>query len=129
MRLQDATSEVADALAQRAADTEVPVCRLHRRQRHKALRHAARAAIALGRLMSSEGKPAAAGATTTTCVSCDDLGWVCENHPDRPWDGPRACSCGDAGAPSPACNAAGEGEVPRMPEGFRVEVDKDGWRH
>ncbi|MCP1763671.1 hypothetical protein ABIF64_008493 [Bradyrhizobium japonicum] len=26
--------------------------------------------------MSSEGKPAAAGATTTTCVNCDDHGWV-----------------------------------------------------
>ncbi|MCP1743843.1 hypothetical protein ABIF65_005516 [Bradyrhizobium japonicum] len=26
-------------------------------------------------------------------------------------------------------SAYGEGEAPRMPEGFRVEVDKDGWRH
>ncbi|MFK4499213.1 hypothetical protein ABIF90_000640 [Bradyrhizobium japonicum] len=34
--------------------------------------------------MPSEEKPLAADATTTTCVNCDDLGWVCENHPDRP---------------------------------------------
>ncbi|UQD69343.1 hypothetical protein JEY40_25360 [Bradyrhizobium japonicum] len=79
--------------------------------------------------MSSEDEPAAAGATTTTCVNCDDLGWVCENHPERPWDGPRACTCGGAGAPCPVCNVTGEGEVPRMPKGFQVEVDKDGWRH
>ena len=79
--------------------------------------------------MSNEEKPLAAGAMATTCANCDDLGWVCENHPDRPWEGPRACNCGGAGAPCPACNAAGDGEVPRMPEGFRVEVDKDGWRH
>ena len=79
--------------------------------------------------MPSKEKPMAVGATTMTCVNCDDLGWVCENHPDRPWDGARACTCGGAGAPCPACNAAGEGEVPRMPKGFQVEVDKDGWRH
>ncbi|MGK7059224.1 hypothetical protein AB4853_22425 [Bradyrhizobium sp. 1050_B9_N1_2] len=81
----------------------------------------------LARLMPGDEKPLAGSATT--CTKCDDLGWVGENHPDRPWDGRRACTCGGAGAPCPACNAAGEGEVPRMPEGFRVEVDKDGWRH
>ncbi|WP_025036151.1 hypothetical protein [Bradyrhizobium sp. DOA9] len=64
-----------------------------------------------------------------TCTRCDDTNWVCENHPDRPWDGPKACGCGGAGALCPACNVPGEGELPRMPEGFRVEVDKDGWRH
>ena len=68
----------------------------------------------------------AVGATTTTCVNCDDLGWVCENHPSLPWDGPRACACGGAGAPCPACNVTGKGEVPRMPEGLRVEVGQ-GW--
>ncbi|MET4513759.1 hypothetical protein [Bradyrhizobium sp. I1.7.5] len=73
--------------------------------------------------MSSDEKPLARG-STTTCVNCDDLGWVCENHPGRPWDSPRACTCGGAGAPCPACNFTNEG-APRMPEGFRVEVDKD----
>ncbi|MBR0746574.1 hypothetical protein JQ582_21825 [Bradyrhizobium japonicum] len=78
--------------------------------------------------MSSDEKPLAGGCATT-CTNYDDLGWVCENHPDRPWDGRRACSCGGAGAPCPACNVSGEGEVPRMPKRFQVEVDKDGWRH
>ncbi|MCP1768328.1 hypothetical protein ABIB94_008124 [Bradyrhizobium sp. JR7.2] len=76
-----------------------------------------------------EEKLLAAGTMTASCTNCDDLGWVCENHPDRPWEGPRACTCGGAGAPCLACNATGEGEGSRMPEGFQVEVDKDGWRH
>jgi hypothetical protein len=39
------------------------------------------------------------------CSSCSDSGYVCENHPDRPWgylvaDG---CECGAAGMPCPEC--------------------------
>jgi hypothetical protein len=25
-----------------------------------------------------------------TCLACEDTGWVCENHPDQPWEGPHA---------------------------------------
>lgn len=57
------------------------------------------------------------------CETCDDVGWVCENHPYRPWDGPRACTYGGAGAPCPDCNSPAEGERPRMPHGFKVEVE------
>jgi hypothetical protein len=33
------------------------------------------------------------------CKLCCDAGWVCENHPDRPWgDYPNGCECG-AGMP------------------------------
>jgi hypothetical protein len=63
------------------------------------------------------------------CTTCDDIGWVCEHHLDRPWDGPRACECDAAGAPCPSCNIPAESGIPRMPSGYRVEVDKDGWRH
>jgi hypothetical protein len=32
------------------------------------------------------------------CPNCDDTGWVCERHEDRPWDGGSsrhdACGCG-----------------------------------
>jgi hypothetical protein len=37
-----------------------------------------------------------------TCATCHDVGWVCENHPDRPWAKtmPRGCKCG-AGMPCP----------------------------
>jgi hypothetical protein len=49
------------------------------------------------------------------CTLCDDCGWVCENHPDRPWQGPRACDCGGAGAPCPSYNLAEGHEMPRLP--------------
>src|SRR5580692_411856 len=31
------------------------------------------------------------------CSLCEDCGWVCESHPDRPWEGEHACACGGAG--------------------------------
>jgi hypothetical protein len=31
--------------------------------------------------------------------------------------------------PCQVCNMADDGDVPRMPEGFKTEVDKDGWRN
>jgi hypothetical protein len=53
------------------------------------------------------------------CARCDDCGWVCEEHPYRPWQGVRACDCGAAGAPCPDCNTTedtSEGiEEPRLP--------------
>ncbi len=47
------------------------------------------------------------------CRNCDGTGWVCENHPDKPWaDGHlypgetrmTGCDCG-AGMPCQECNA------------------------
>jgi hypothetical protein len=64
-----------------------------------------------------------------TCARCKDSGWVCERHSESPWDGDQACRCGAPGAPCPACNAANDGEAPRMPSGFKTEVDKKGWRN
>jgi hypothetical protein len=63
------------------------------------------------------------------CSHCDDTGWVCEAHPDRPWEGARACGCGGAGDPCPDCNSSDEEHPPRMPPGFKADYDKDGWRH
>lgn len=63
------------------------------------------------------------------CFRCEDSGWVCENHPDCPWQGEHACGCGAAGAPCAACNRPDRGEAPRMPAGFKTLLDKDGWRH
>jgi hypothetical protein len=64
-----------------------------------------------------------------SCARCDDVGWVCENHPYRPFDGPRRCLCGGAGAPCPRCNQPTEGAAPRLPAGYKTEIDKDGSRH
>jgi len=61
------------------------------------------------------------------CSLCRDCGWVCEDHPGRPRDDPHACSCGGAGAPW--YHVPVEGETPQMPDGFKTEIDKDGWRH
>jgi len=62
------------------------------------------------------------------CLRCEDIGWVCEDHPGRPWERPHACPCGAAGAPCPDCNATSEGAAPRMPTGFKTEVGKNGRR-
>jgi hypothetical protein len=56
------------------------------------------------------------------CTVCDDCGWVCEAHQDKPWEGQHACPCW-------ICNATIDATAPRMRPGFKTEVDKDGWRH
>ena len=53
-----------------------------------------------------------------TCPLCDDFGWVCENHPNRPWEGHHACTCGGAGMPC-FCNGSDELSPPRCQAGSR----------
>jgi hypothetical protein len=36
------------------------------------------------------------------CTNCQDEGWVCEKHPNKPWRGGKGC-CGGAGMPC-VCN-------------------------
>lgn len=43
------------------------------------------------------------------CSHCHNTGWVCESHFGRPWSGPSACGCGDAGVPC-SCNPNAEYE-------------------
>lgn len=38
----------------------------------------------------------------TLCPLCQNEGWVCEDHPDKPWHGGAGC-CGAAGEPC-RCN-------------------------
>ena len=59
------------------------------------------------------------------CPRCDNTRRVCENHLDRPFLGERACGCGGAGAPCPACNkidATDPDDVPAMPAGFKPDL-------
>jgi hypothetical protein len=28
---------------------------------------------------------------TSRCLLCEDCGWVCERHTEKPWDGQHAC--------------------------------------
>jgi hypothetical protein len=48
-----------------------------------------------------------------TCTTCSDSGWVCENHPGKPWDGDHAC--GAAGMPCERCNPSDFDNPPRPP--------------
>lgn len=41
-------------------------------------------------------------ATDSKCANCDGEGWVCEDHPEVPWQDGDGC-CGGAGSPC-ACN-------------------------
>jgi hypothetical protein len=60
---------------------------------------------------------------TVQCRHCDDTGWVCEAHPDRPHEGEHACSCGAAGMPCQVCNPCGGiDQPPRLPPGFQVDI-------
>ena len=39
------------------------------------------------------------------CANCDGQLWVCENHPEVPWDGSTDRCCGGAGMPC-SCNTS-----------------------
>jgi len=64
------------------------------------------------------------------CKVCDDSGWVCEEHPSKPWedsDSSRSCDCGGAGMPC-ECNNT---DIPKFPPDYRIinsvnmeEIDK-----
>src|SRR4051794_36520627 len=55
------------------------------------------------------------------CLCYEDSGWVCENHPDQPWEGPHACTCGGAGAPCPRCNQSTPDDQPPLSKGFEPD--------
>jgi hypothetical protein len=71
---------------------------------------------------------------TWPCTICDDTGWVCEAHPDRPtgmfskrFD---ACNCGGAGMPCPTCNPSDADQPPDMSRtGMTITVDNKGPRN
>jgi len=60
--------------------------------------------------------------TVRLCKICDNSGWICENHPDRPWSGfsdrSDACGCG-AGATCPVCYPA---DADHQPDLSRTEM-------
>jgi hypothetical protein len=43
------------------------------------------------------------------CPKCFGVGWVCEMHPDRPWNEDLGCMCG-LGLPC-ECNAVNEDDA------------------
>jgi hypothetical protein len=63
------------------------------------------------------------------CNLCDDTGWVCEDHGDRPLKAdskrPDVCPFG-VGIPCPRCNRDSRhvAHVPRLPLGMQVALDR-----
>ena len=47
----------------------------------------------------------------TPCDNCNSTGWVCEDHPNMPWNGVKACGCGGAGMPCQKCNRSDDPEI------------------
>lgn len=66
----------------------------------------------------------------TVCVNCDDQNWVCEAHPNKPWEqGDRACHCGAPGIPCDMCNPCDKDNPPRELAGSTIVLNRiDGWR-
>jgi flavoprotein len=62
---------------------------------------------------------------TLKCTFCEDCGWVCEDHPTFPWNEEHLLTCNGAGVSCPWCN---NGEIPRLPKGFKSDWD-DGHRY
>jgi hypothetical protein len=81
-----------------------------------------------GELLPSQ-KPNTGAVRLMKCALCEDCGWVCENHPEPPWEGEHACTCGGAGMPCPKCNPSDLDHPPRPPTGTGIEYDKKGWRN
>jgi hypothetical protein len=59
------------------------------------------------------------------CARWDSSRWVCERHPDRPFAGSRACTCGGVGIPCPVCNPADEYTEPTPPQNFPGRREKE----
>ncbi len=60
------------------------------------------------------------GKMTTVCKTCDGERWVCESHPDQPWNGGDLECCGGAGIPCADCNPCGGRDDPPLdPPGFK----------
>ena len=57
------------------------------------------------------------------CAKCQDVGWVCEAHPDRPWSKTieGGCQCG-ARMPCPDCNPAADAAHPPQRVVAKIEA-------
>lgn len=64
------------------------------------------------------------------CLVCDNTGWVCEDHPDRPWRGnserTEACDCDPPGTPCECNTCGGIDEPAKLSPIAGVTLDKNG---
>ncbi len=54
------------------------------------------------------------------CKNCNGEGWVCEDHPTKPWQDGEGC-CGAAGAACNICNA----DRDKLSDGMEVIWKRD----
>ena len=52
------------------------------------------------------------------CTRCQDIRWICEEHPDKPMEHD---ACKGAGMPCPICNPSSRDKVPVLPPDFEVD--------
>lgn len=77
--------------------------------------------------MEREGNPMTSNnpeGTRQMTDNCDCMGvlWVCETHPDKPWNG-KCCS-----SPGKPCSCNDGYPAPHMPRDVSVFIDKEkGW--
>jgi hypothetical protein len=60
---------------------------------------------------------------------CEECGWFVKTTRTSRGKASTHAPAALLGAPCPACNSTNDGDAPRMPGGFKIKVDKDGWRH
>jgi hypothetical protein len=53
-----------------------------------------------------------------SCTRCQDIRWICEEHPDKPMEHE---GCKGTGMPCPICNPSSRGKVPVLPPDFEID--------
>ena len=52
------------------------------------------------------------------CARCQDIRWICEEHPDKPMEHD---GCKGSGMPCPDCNPSSRGKVPVLPPDLEID--------
>ena len=68
--------------------------------------------------VSPPGRRVAYRRNAMTCARCQDIRWICEEHPDKPMEHD---GCKGSGMPCPDCNPSSRGKVPVLPPDFEID--------
>jgi len=56
------------------------------------------------------------------CLLCEDCGWVCEAHPDRPWEANMSAAAVALALLARTVTASEDDTAPRMPKASRPNL-------
>lgn len=59
------------------------------------------------------------------CQACAGSGWVCENHPDRPWENANGTTCCGGAGGNCSCNSDGAFEFQAVLASTEPETVKE----